>query len=720
MWVVLVVGILKKEYRGGRIYNVKKRLAALPVQLSALFKEIILRDKEHLDDLRLCVQWILFAKRPLKLEEYYFAMVSGLSPEALQSWDPDEVSKDDMIKLVLSSSKGLAETTGSRVQRAQFIHESVREFFLKDGLDQLWPGLNTDSFETSSHAQLQQCCYAYLSSGISDYMPSTLPTAASNKAKLLRASISESFPFVTYATHHIFYHADAAAKSVSQIEFLSSFPLIMWITAINAFQVRDIRRYTPGASFLYIFAENNFAQLMKAALDLDPSIEIKGQRYKYPLFAALANGSKDAVKVMLRTKAGSPPDHVLGQLKYGRHMQIGERQTLVSWVATKGDEPLVRLFFEIGCNFEATDDKKQTPLMHAAEHGRESVVRLLLDRGCYLEAKDYRKRTPLMFAAKHGQEGIVRLFLERGCDIAVKDGSLTTPLMLAAQNGHEATVRLLLAGGCDLEAKDEEARTPLIHAVQNGHERTVQVLLERGCNIEARDLWQQTSLMHAVEHGDESIVRLLLKNNCDIKEGDNYQKTPMMYAAKHGNERILQLLLESGCDVEAGDWRQTTSLMYAAQAGHEGIVRKLLENGANVDGKNSNGEMALLQASIFGHKTIIRLLLDQGADADPRDSRDGDTPLLIASRRGDKTIVRLLLDKKVYIDTKRYNGRTALMEASNRGNEPIIRLLLERGADITLRDAEGHTSPCLAKEWRYTAVVRLLQSKGAGDVVCCN
>jgi hypothetical protein len=137
MWVVLVVDILNKEYRGGRIFDVRRRLDTIPTKLSDLFKEILWRDQKNLRDLQLCIQWIVFSKRPLKLEEYYFAAVSGLSPGELREWDQEEVTREDMSKFVLSSSKGLAETTKARSPTVQFIHESVREFFLKDGQSEL-------------------------------------------------------------------------------------------------------------------------------------------------------------------------------------------------------------------------------------------------------------------------------------------------------------------------------------------------------------------------------------------------------------------------------------------------------------------------------------------------------------------------------------------------------------------------------------------------------
>ncbi|KAM0745351.1 hypothetical protein ACQRIT_000735 [Beauveria bassiana] len=154
MWVVLVVDILKAEYQGGRIFEVKKRLAALPAELSDLFREILARDQKNIGDLKLCIQWILFAKRPLKLEEYYFAAVSALSPDELGEYDRNDITSEDMGRFVISSSKGLAETTRSKVKTVQFIHESVREFFLKNTLHELWPNLAAADFESDRRVSI--------------------------------------------------------------------------------------------------------------------------------------------------------------------------------------------------------------------------------------------------------------------------------------------------------------------------------------------------------------------------------------------------------------------------------------------------------------------------------------------------------------------------------------------------------------------------------------
>ena len=69
LWVVLVLEILNSEYPNSSI-SIKKiceRLREIPPKLTDLFEMILMRDGENLKQLQLCLKWILFATRPLKL-----------------------------------------------------------------------------------------------------------------------------------------------------------------------------------------------------------------------------------------------------------------------------------------------------------------------------------------------------------------------------------------------------------------------------------------------------------------------------------------------------------------------------------------------------------------------------------------------------------------------------------------------------------------------------
>jgi hypothetical protein len=226
MWVVLVVRILNEEFRRGRIHALRKRLNEIPDRLNDLFHDILTRDSQNIDEMILCLQWILFARRPLKREEFYFALLSGDCPNALSAWDPEEVTEEDIAKYVLSSSKGLAEMTKSKAQTVQFIHESVKDFLLKgNGLDRLQSHLSSN-FTGLSHHRLKECCQNYLRVDIPKYLSFSepLPAANSQEGKNLRQLASERFPFLEYAVRNILYHADTAgAFGVPQNAFVENF-----------------------------------------------------------------------------------------------------------------------------------------------------------------------------------------------------------------------------------------------------------------------------------------------------------------------------------------------------------------------------------------------------------------------------------------------------------------------------------------------------------------
>lgn len=227
IWVVLVIDILNKEYQSGRLFAVKSRLALLPEKLSELFKDMLNRDKHNPKDLLLCIQWVLYSKRPLRREEYYFALLSELDPEAsLEAWNQDEVTQEDMSRFVLSSSKGLAEITKSKKNpTVQFIHESVRDFLLKEnGVGELWPEY-AENFEALSHEQLKKSCHSSMQVDTSTAIPEELdeesmPGQSTDKVESLQSTVSDMLPFLEYATHSVLHHADNAAKCLPQDNFL--------------------------------------------------------------------------------------------------------------------------------------------------------------------------------------------------------------------------------------------------------------------------------------------------------------------------------------------------------------------------------------------------------------------------------------------------------------------------------------------------------------------
>lgn len=638
MWTVLVVDILNKEFEKGRIFAVKARLQEIPDQLSELFKDMLRRDNDNMAELLLCIQWILYAEHPLKREEFYFAVVSGLHPSDLTEWDPEYISTDDMGRFVLSSSKGLAEVTRSKHKTVQFIHESVRDFLIKDnGLRDLWHELGED-FESSSHDRLKQCCLAYISidnlrslPSIDSHASTMLPAASSDEARALRNSVSVKFPFLEYAVHQVFYHANEAAPGVEQYTFLEHFPLRAWIDLDNLFAKHQRHRHTPSANFLYFFAEKDWTWLMRIQLDRDPRTYLYGERYQYPLFAAIAHGNRYAAKLILQHDLHSSTDkRFYSPTSQAPDCAVPKNQALLSWVAQQTDTRIVELLLDTGrVDVNKKDPEGNTPLSWAVKRGHEGIVRLLLDTGKVdINVKDNANATPLLWATIKGFEGIARLLFDTGkVDIDMKDDSGRIPLSWAARRGDEGIMRLLLnTGGFNSDMKDSDRQELLCWAAENCHKKIVQLLLDTDrVDPNAEDKYGRTPLLLVVQavhipRADARITFHFEQLTGSVVAGtDSHMKLLLLEQGRRGvpivggqmrHDEIVELLLDTDrVDPDAKDEDGRTPLSWAAQMGNEKIVQLLLATiSVDPDAMDNDGKTPLLRAAQNGHKKIFELL----------------------------------------------------------------------------------------------------------------
>ncbi|KAH0594295.1 hypothetical protein MHUMG1_08134 [Metarhizium humberi] len=643
MWVVLVVGILNKAHDKGRIHELRRILRDIPGDLHELFRDILTRDCHKRDELILCIQWVLFARQPLKPEQLYFAILSGTEPEALSDWNPGEITVSSMKNFILDSSKGLTEVTKSKNPTIQFIHESVKDFLLKEnGLREVWSDFG-ENFQGESHERLKQCCFRYMSLDIAAYLniSSSLPKASSQEAAELRQSADTSFPLLKYAVQNVLYHADAAeGGGITQTSFLQTFPQADWIKLDNLFERHEVRRHT-NASLLYILAEHNMANLIGRHPSNLAGFEVQDERYGTPIFAALATDSGAATRALLKAQvetnpAMSPLCSLFKQYcpdgnkrpNFGRDFTFSRGRNVLTYLAEHGEEVMILAFLlaERGADIDIRDRHGRTPLSWAAKNGHEAVVKLLLEKGANTETtENHYRQTPLLRAAKNGHKAVVKLLLEKGANTETTESYYSqTPLLWAAKNGHEDVVKLLLEKGANIETTESSSRqTPLLWAAENGHEAVVKLLLENGADIEAIDKFHgQTPLLWAVRKGHEAVVKLLLEKGANIKAIDNLLgQTPLFAAVQNGHEAVVRLLLEKGADIEAKDWEGQTPLLWAAISSQEAVVKLLLEKGADIEAKDWGGRTQLSRAVMCGNESVAKLLLEQGANIETKDEK---------------------------------------------------------------------------------------------------
>ncbi|KAF5863325.1 hypothetical protein ETB97_010325 [Aspergillus alliaceus] len=631
MWVVLVVDILNKEYRHNGL-ALRRRLAEIPSDLSELFKDILRRDNENMEGLLLCILWILFAKRPLQPNEFYHALWSGLSLEDLADAQIPDVSVPDASdsfdrfkRCVIGSSKGLAEITKSKQPTVQFIHESVRDFLLKErGLHELWPDLGFD-WESSSHEKLKQCCDSYMNHTI---VRACVSNVLSETNADLQTGISKRYPFLEYASQHVLYHANAAAEAVPQDEFLSHFPVSDWISVNNIFEKFKVREYSQDASLFYILADKGFPELIRTRLKEDPHIHVPGERYGYPLFAALANGNKDVVAALLNSPSSV---HNGVDITEG----LNRRKDLKQYAY-------------------------RTPLSWAAQEGRTSIVKLLLQRETTVDDMDAKGRTPLSRASENGHEAVAELLIGNGADVNVCYNNGWTPLLHASQKGHEEVVKLLIDKGADINVRDNNGWTPLLHASLGGYEEVAKLLIDKGADINVRDNNRWTPLLHASLGGHEEVAKLLIDKGADINVRDNNRWTPLLHTSLCGHEEVAKLLINKGADINVRDNNGWTPLLHASQKGHEKVVRLLIDKEADVLVCDNDGWTPLSRASLRGHKVVAKLLIDKGADINVRDN-NGWTPLSRALLGGHEEVAKLLIAKGADVNANNNNGLTGML-----------------------------------------------------------
>ncbi|KAK3370549.1 hypothetical protein B0H63DRAFT_504049, partial [Podospora didyma] len=413
MWVAFVVDILNREHDQGRSEDrLRRKLGEIPGDLHKLFRDLLTRDCHNRDELLLCIQWVLFARQPLSPAQLYFAVLSGTEPQDISEWNPDETSMAAIKRSILNSSKGLAEITKSKAPTVQFIHESVRDFLLKEnGLREVWPDLGSN-LQGESHGRLAHCCLEYIKAeAVTKSDVAAFPGASSEATATFRQEVGKTFPFLEHAVQNVLHHAETAeVGGVSQKTFMQNFPRTQWLKLHNLFENFKARRHTLNASLQYILAEFDMPALIRVLPYNQSCFEVEDERYGPPILAGMAMHSFEAVRALLELDAEvQPPTSALSD--FAKHCKdIDENNGL-------------------GRDFRFS--RQRSVLSYAAEFGSGFLMAACL--------------------RATGQADI---------DLKSEDG--LTPLSRAAKNGHEAVVRLLLATGqVDIDSKSKDGRTPL-------------------------------------------------------------------------------------------------------------------------------------------------------------------------------------------------------------------------------------------------------------------
>ncbi|KAF5655292.1 ankyrin protein [Fusarium sp. NRRL 25303] len=724
LWVVLVVDIMNKENCRGRL-AMRRRLEQVPSGLGDLFKDLLKRDNSNMEELQLSLLWILLSARPLKPDEYYHAIWSGLYLEGLADLEIPEVdmedSEDCFDRCIISSSKGLAEITKVKQPRVQFIHESVRDFLIKDkGLHELWPELGPD-WESLGHDRLKMCCYSYFEFYIEKEQ---LGAEHWNLLNFKGTKDTKAYPFLQYASHFVLHHSDFAANTANQQTFLESFRTFDWKVVFNTFEKFLIRRYKPRAELLYVLADRGHSLLIQSILKKDANIYIPSEedRYVYPLISAMAKGDKASVLALLRLPSALYKGVDITEGLLPNIDASGSSRTPLSWACENGHFGIAKVLVERDAQPVDTVEAAYSPLMLASKNGHIDVARWLVDHGADIHKK-YKKESAIWLASSNGYAELVELLLDAGADLntcGVNDAPILCP---AAERGHEKVVKLLLKRKADVEAQDNRGKTPLhLTAQKEGSEAIIKALLSYGADIEARDDNDRTPLhLAAQKEGSQAIIEALLSYRADIEARDDNGRTPLVLAVIKASINEIGFLIRQGADLTAQE-KDGETCLHAAMRRYIpslDIVRLLLENGAKADARTERGQTCLHTLAHQGEITtytsdIIQLITSRGIDINDNDNH-GNTPLHLVTQHWSLEALSIFADQPgVDFNARNHTGKTPLHAAASLPVERTeeLDILMRKGADINSRDDEGRTPLDYAIGRGYEPRIQLLIENG--------
>lgn len=384
LWVVLVVLILNKDDGKGHAHKLRSRLDQIPSGLEELFADVLKRGIEEDPYLVLTLQWILFAKRPLRLQELYAVAVDTVDNGRATPMDTREIDADDMKRFVLNSSKGLAEPTKGKTPTVQFIHESVREFLLATGLQSLVPDCH--DLMVSTQKRLAMCCMQYISLDVIEALdigvfmckhPKARDKANSEEAQDLRSHAKRNFPFLEYSIDSIFHHMnDAYAKEAVSIEPDTSALLRHWVTLHNLVERYQTRRYADNISGACLFTAKRAHGLLRrhletvnVARELNLRTRSGSVMFEKPLAVAIKHG--DLISAQLLVDHGSDGQN-LGQL--------------LDSEATEGNFEAVKILLKAGA---ATRNLSQAALGRIFKEDQREIVDTLLTQWVVKRPSNY-------------------------------------------------------------------------------------------------------------------------------------------------------------------------------------------------------------------------------------------------------------------------------------------------------------------------------------------
>ncbi|KFY76789.1 hypothetical protein V499_03666 [Pseudogymnoascus sp. VKM F-103] len=672
LWVALVIPILNKEYDRGRIKALKKRLGEIPAGLHELFLDILTRDHKNIGELLVCIRAILFAARPFRPDELRIAVEAGNEDDPPDGpCDPAQMTADNLRRFVFDASKGLAEITKSKEPTVQFIHESVRDFLLKDGgLQKLLPTVK--NFEGQGHDTLKRICSLQLSLYTARLALFTERVTVSGES-LFSPDWAQEYPLLQYAVDHIYFHANwAQNQGLDQTVFLETFNTPAWVRARNV----SHKTLVPSETWhncphlLYFLGEYGCADLIRNHPERHKIFQLDGGPFSHPILPALYAGHSAAARAFVNlpqlhdetsANPAQPKSRRSFTMKKGG---FNKKRHIISFLCEFGDVDILRVVLEsslprakqnLGVMLSSGDTMWEC-LQYASS---EAIVDVLMEFStAYIGITEIIGHKKPLNLLNNGEELTLSKFPH--LELVLKKhpplinqagfwGDSTHLLSYAAERGFEHISKL-----CIKDASDYNIQDALFYAVRgriNHSSRLAVIGILLDARVDRRTA-QQSGLDELIfdammQTHNEEVVALLLSTSCLDLEFKWQGLTPLLWAIQESRKTFVKMLLEAGSDPMARTPDGTTALTLAVKLSDLSSFRCMLSNPkCDIDARDDNGRTSLSWCATVADRTAITMISDliklPSVDPNSRD-RSGQTVLTRAVRSGNPELVKMLL-----------------------------------------------------------------------------
>lgn len=362
--MVLVTAQLRKSIdHGVHPRMLREQLLEIPAALHDLFDTMIDQGDTN-DSLLPIVQWVLFAQGRLRAIDLYFAV--SFSTGSLQRViaDSDWKSFDGMWlrNFILTSSKGFLRITGiesAPYMPCEFIHESVREYFLDGGLRKLDPSLGSDVV-AESHARLAQICHHYLKDPICKQQLVTLSASRHPMGTPGNSDALDWAPLLAYIRDKgAFLHAEIADRNgILQTDFCINFQFDAWL------ELMRYPRYEPGD---------------KLSFQLERARTMRGCETTTPLHLLVDIQMESLVQRGLQILIHATDDQ--WTLENYLNSECGGLGTALHLAVERNNITIIRALITSGAHIDFRCENLGTPLDYAMLLERKESVEALLQLG---------------------------------------------------------------------------------------------------------------------------------------------------------------------------------------------------------------------------------------------------------------------------------------------------------------------------------------------------